>query len=244
MRLRCAPAGFVLALFSFSPMAIDAAAQDSTVASPKLCWRGRPKPSCDMFLLTEVDFFGNVVRPSATFTSTYMFDSVPRTYSYEVHQSNWKFSGELGGMINHGKSNAFGGTLMLDAGPDGVNVGAKARYRRWLTPQGIALDVGAGVRTAKDDVPGNFTYSNVYDSQPMRARRNLAFTSDVAINAMDYAALVARVDVEKYGRKTQPTVSLGVRTGSRPAVFALAGIGVTYAALLTILVIALGNGLD
>lgn len=194
-----------------------------------------------MFLLTEVDFFRSVARPTGKFTSTYVYDSIPRSYTYEVQPTAWKFSAELGGMVNRGKKNAIGGTLLLDVNTDGVNVGLKGRYRRWLTPEGIALDFGAGLRTSRDDVPGDYTYSNYYGGQPVNKQSNIGFTGDVAINAMDYAAIVARVDVDKYGRRMQPTVALGVRAESRPAVFALAGIGVTYAALLTIAVIALGN---
>ena len=212
----------------------DVFAQDSTSSSPRGCWRGRPAPACDMFLLTELNFFGTVVNATGKYSSTFMIDSTPRTFQYEEHPAQWKFSSEVGGMVNRGKKTAFGGTVLLDASPNGLNIGLKARYRRWLTSDGVALDVGAGFRTTRDDVPNDYSDTYGYGWPPAAPRNSIGFTGDVAINARDYVAVVTRLDVGRYDKRLQPTVSLGVRAGSRPAVIGLAGIGVTYTALIVL----------
>ncbi|MEO7362973.1 MAG: hypothetical protein ABI120_21750 [Gemmatimonadaceae bacterium] len=240
VRKRCLIVRFLIAAL-FLGVTGDAVAQDSTTSSPRGCWRGRPKPACDMFLLTELNYFRSIVNPSARYTTTYASDSVPVTYTNEIHPSEWKFSAEVGGMINRGKKTGIGGTLLLDASPDGASIGLKARYRRWLTPDGIALDVGAGFRTTRDDTPGNYSFSSGYGPFPRQPSNSIGFTGDVALNARDYVAIVSRVDVSKYDNRLQPTVSLGVRAESRPAVIALAGIGVTYAVLIALLVSAFDN---
>lgn len=137
-------------------------------------------------------------------------------------------------MVNRGKRSAIGGTLLIDGGPDGGSVGLKARYRRWLSPEGIALDFGAGFQTTKDKVVRNFEDQNQPGFVYRRPENSIGFTGDVALNASDYVAIVTRIDVNRYDRRLQPTVSLGVRAESRPAVFALGGIGITYGALILI----------
>lgn len=189
-----------------------------------------------MFLLTELNYFRTIVNPTGTYTATFAGGtSGPVSYTNEVHPTEWKFSAEVGGMINRGKKNAIGGTVLVDASTDGGSIGLKGRYRRWLTPEGIALDFGAGFQTTKDNVPGDYDFSNQSGILPLGPRRGIGFTGDVAINARDYVAIVSRIDLNKYDNRLQPTVSLGIRAESRPAVFALAGIGVTYGVLIALL---------
>lgn len=227
-----------------STITTNAVAQDSVAptSSPqpaqKHCWRGRPKPTCDAFLLTEFSFLRSVVSPSARYTVTYSYDSIPRTYSYEVRPTEWKFSWEIGGMFNRGKKSAIGGSLMIDANSDGANVGMKARYRRWLTPDGLALDFSAGVRTARDELSPGYVHPDAEVYAYSGPRNSVAFTGDVAINAMDYVAVVTRVDVSRYDRRLQPTISLGVRAESRPALFATGGLAATYGALILLFLAA------
>jgi hypothetical protein len=108
----------------------------------------------------------------------------------------------------------------------------KARYRRWLTPEGIALDFGAGLRTTRDETFNDYNYLDQNGLSYRGPRNSVGFTGDVAINASDYVAVVTRLDLNKYDKRLQPTVSLGVRAESRPAVFALGGIGITYGVLI------------
>lgn len=207
-------------------------AQDSTAQKThRYCWRGRPAPTCDGFLLTELTYFRAIVNPSATLTYP-SYGDPPATYRYDVHPSEWKFSAEVVGMINRGKHSAVGGTLLIDGGPEGASIGLKGRYRRWLTPEGIALDFGAGFQTTKDKVFRNASTSGQPILLYQGPRNSVGFTGDVALNASEYVAIVSRVDINKFDSRLQPTVSLGVRAESRPAVFALGGIGITYGVLI------------
>lgn len=216
-------------------VAQDAAAPNAAAQpTQRYCWRGRPRPTCDAFLLTEFSFLRSVVNPSSKYTVTYNFDSIPSTYGYEVHPTEWKFAWEVGGMLNRGRNSAIGGTLLFDANSDGVNVGAKARYRRWLTPDGLALDIGAGFRTTRDEISGDYVYPADGTYSYRGPHNSVGFTGDIAINAMDYVAIVTRVDVSRYDRRLQPTISLGVRAESRPALFATGGLAATYGALILV----------
>ncbi|MEO7996540.1 MAG: hypothetical protein ABI852_03800 [Gemmatimonadaceae bacterium] len=233
MKFKFRVIGFFCSVALCAGDSLAASAQDtSSKSSNRNCWRGRPQPACDAFLLTEVNFFRSVINPSGKYSTTYLIDGVSQTYVYELHPSEWKFSTEVGGMVNRGKSTAVGGTLLLDVGPDGASIGLKARYRRWLTPEGIALDFGAGVRTTREEIFNDYSYVNQDNFVYQRPRQSIGFTTDVAINASDYVAVVSRLDINRYDKRLQPTISLGVRAESRPAVFALGGIGLTYGVLV------------
>ena len=224
-----------LSAIVFAAVALPAIAQDSAATSHKrYCWRGQPKPNCDAFLLTESNYFRSVVIPTAKVHYYFSADSAQQSY-YEVRDQDWNFTTEIGGMVNRSARTALGATLLLGASPDGATVGVKARYRRWLNADGVALDIGAGVRTSQSN-RATYTYdANVPYREPGPSP---AFTGDVAINARDYLALVARVDVAKFGNRYQPNVALGVRAGSKPAVIATGAILTTYALLLTVFLLS------
>lgn len=91
---------------------------DSAAAQPPLCFRGRPLPPCDSFLLTEFGVAFN--------------GSEERLWSWE-----------LGFMKNVGTHDAVGAAAFRIAGP-GTVTGVRARYRRWLTSS-VSLDLSPGV---------------------------------------------------------------------------------------------------
>ena len=215
-------------------------AQDSTLNTPtKYCWRGQPTPACNGFLLTEFNVFRSVVIPTTIIRYTVSADSTEQ-YAYQRRDASWNFTWEVGGMVNTSTHTALGATLLLGVDQNGGTVGAKARYRRWLNPEGIALDIGAGLRTVQTN------RGSVYLFQPGVPYREpgpeVAFTADVAINARDYVALVARVDVAKFGDRYRPNVALGVRAGSRPGVIATGAVATTYAVLFSLIFLSFNGG--
>jgi len=208
-----------------------------TEPSKKYCWRGQPIPACDRFLLTEFGFYRSIVQPAATVTYSWYPDSTQQS-SYQIRDTPWNFTWEVGGMVNANARTAVGATILLGANDDGGTVGIKARYRRWLNSDGIALDVGAGVRTSQSDRGTNATYLGPSSSTFTDQAPPPAFTGDVAINARDYVSLVARVDIARFDNRYQPNISLGVRAGSIPAVIGTGALATTYAALITLFLIA------
>lgn len=227
----------LLTAFAASGHAQDTTASASS-SSPraKVCYRGRPMPKCDIFILTDLTLQGRIVRPEAKIRYL-SYDSTMRVET--VRPNEYVLSLELGGMKNLNAKNAAGMTAIFDLDGDEFNVGMKARYRRWLEANGLALDVGAGFVTRNSidltEQPGYFYYS-----RGARDKR-LYFTGDVAVNVQDYVSIITRVDIGKYDRRLQPTVGVGARLGSLPAVITTGAIAATYGALLTIFIIALSS---
>ena len=218
---------------SVNALAATSHAQNvSNHAPANLCWRGQPTPRCDAFLITEFGGTYSLNRPTAKVR--YARFGTDTTDYYVVRQENWSLRWEVGAMKNISSKTALGATALFGVFGEGLTVGVKGRYRRWLSPQGIALDVGVGVRTARDLIGVSYDTGPYYIDPPVTP----AFTGDVAINVKDYAALLARVDVERYGGRYQPTVSLGIRTGSQPALFATGGLLTTYGVLIALFVFA------
>ena len=95
--------------------------------------------------------------------------------------------------------------------------------------KGVVDGAGAGVRSAQFN-RGNFTYLS--GGTYRQSGPTPAFTADAAINARDYVALVARIDVAKFGGRYQPNLALGVRAGSKPGVIGAGALAATYGVFL------------
>ena len=87
------------------------------------CWRGRPKPTCDVFWLTEF---------SAALPVPYEGGSL--------------YTGEVGSMMNRGKRLAFGvaGFFQGIGGAGEGGIGIRPRLRWWMSPD-ISVDVAPGI---------------------------------------------------------------------------------------------------
>jgi hypothetical protein len=109
-------------------VAQDSTPSPTTVATTHRthwCFRGRPKPACDVFWLTE-------------------FGVAARVGYNQPYESGPLFTWELGGMVNHGTRGAFGMAAFAQVG-DGVGaVGIRPRLRYWITPT-TSLDLAPGV---------------------------------------------------------------------------------------------------
>lgn len=204
----CLKAAYPAAVLCIASPAL--AAQDSraathhtdTSSAPALrCWRGQPAPACRSFVITEIGFSSAL----ATTSSTTAF----RSRDFSDHATI-----EVGIMRNSNRSSALGATLLLGADATGGRFGAKARYRRWLNPAGLAVDVGAGV------IVGNLP----------RVSRTATLTGDLALNFSDYGALVTGVEVARPNGRSRAALFGGARLGSKPGAI-VTGLAIILAAI-------------
>lgn len=195
----------VLALaLSAAPLLLRA--QDSTRTAPRLCYRGRPAPACTRFVLTEIGYYARAAGSSSSFIVPGSGDQGRPDFPVTLRDISPQVSWELGLMSNRGPKSALGATVLIGAGggDGGAEVGLKARYRRWLGDNGLAIDVGSGL------FAGSLTAPN--------GRANGAgITGDVALNAADYGAVVVRFDALRADDRTATALYTGVRLGSKPA---------------------------
>ena len=150
-------------------------------------------------MLTEIGYYRTLVTTSAAYTR-FAGDST----GYRVRDFGDHTLVELGIMQNHGTRSAVGGTLVLGADANGSRYGARVRYRRWLTPDGLSVDLSTGI------ISGTFRQFN----------RTAILSTDVALNFADYGALVARMEAAHAQRRTPTALSGGVRLGSKPGLIA------------------------
>ncbi len=168
---------------------------------------------CDRFMLTESSVERVILASQFRFAEPTSPGS-PKII-VELPPTRIRATIEMGMMTNVSQRDAYGGSLFVgNAGPD-ARVGAKARYRRWLGSNGMAIDVGVGASVTED--------------QWTRATA-LNFLGDVAINAGDYGALTAGVTTRQAKGKHLPMLYGGARLGSAP--------GIVGAGILTLLATA------
>jgi len=113
-----------------------------TESTTHWCFRGRPKPQCDVFWLTE---FGV---------------AAPISFNPNGVSGGALFTWELGGMVNRGTRHAFGVAAFSQAilwGSDqtgqGAAVGIRPRLRFW-TSQTTSIDIAPGIVVAGSGAPG------------------------------------------------------------------------------------------
>ena len=113
-----------------------------TESTTHWCFRGRPKPRCDVFWLTE-------------FGAALPISSNPNGVSRGA-----LFTWELGGMVNHGTRHAFGVAAFSQAilgGSDepgaGAAFGIRPRLRFWMSHT-TSIDIAPGVVVAGAGAPG------------------------------------------------------------------------------------------
>ena len=109
----------LLQLAASAPQPAAAVATESTKHST-LCWRARPAPRCQWFLVTELG----------------MARSSRDAYNPRVDLA-------LGLMRNVGRRAAIGASVLASADESHSRSGFIVRYRRWLDPR-IALEIGVG----------------------------------------------------------------------------------------------------
>ena len=190
----------------------QAVAHDSTREAPALrCYRGRPTPACRTFVLTEIGVFKSLATTSAAY-ARFPTDSM----GYRVKDFGDHATAEFGVMRNRGLHSAIGATLLLGVDGNGARYGGRIRYRRWLTADGLSMDLSTGI------ISGTFREFN----------RTTIVSSDVALNFSDYGALVARMETAHANQRTPTALFGGVRLGSKPGL--IASIAAAIASLLVV----------
>jgi hypothetical protein len=94
-----------------------------TLATAQFCFRGRPAPHCESFLITEF--------------------ALAHRFHTRWSESPWVLQWELGALVNRGDHSALGGSVTV-GGTDPLRFGVKARARYWLGSK-AALDIAPGV---------------------------------------------------------------------------------------------------
>ena len=210
---RRAARGFLALAALCAPLVLRA--QDSTKATQPqpLCWRGKPAPGCHKFVITELGFMTRAASTSSTYRP-YAFDP---TYMETTRDFGDQGTLEAGVMVNRSATTALGVTALLRFDSQSGNLGIKGRYRRWLNPQGLALDLGAGLAT------GVFRLTS--DRHPL-------VIADAALNFADYGAVVTRLEVARVEGHTATGLLAGARLGSKPATIGTGALLVAYALII------------
>ena len=208
----------ISALWIVPAVAVAQAGIDTTASVPQRaplrhCYRGRPAPECDTFVLTEVGAYRVL---SSTSRSPAQLPNEPAGSAVADFETHSDF--EVGMMRNVGGRSAIGAAMLVGVDGEGERYGAKIRYRRWLRADGMALDAGGGV---------------VLGGRAQLFRASI-ITTDFALNYRDQLSAVARLEVARGAGQTHTALFAGTRLGSRPGLIS-AGLSVlTLLALLSL----------
>jgi hypothetical protein len=125
-----------------------ARSQTDSSARPRspLCWRGKPKPQCGSFWITEVSGEYSF----ATTQTRYRFDYGSYVNSYSRPDVSSQMLWTVGPMFNTSPTRALGGTISAGFVNDGSRIAVEARRRYW-TSLGSGIDVSAGA--LRENVP-------------------------------------------------------------------------------------------
>lgn len=190
-------------------LALAAAAQAQVRTQP-LCFRGRPLPACESFLLFELGGIGQ-------FAAT---GGIPVAGQSNAKDPNGFVSLDVGAMTNRPDRTAIGGSLELGIGQRHLRrIAVEVRRRQWLSDR-IALELGTGPL----EVNGRETFALLEPGAAYGA------TVHGGLVLMNLATLTMTVDVVQ-GRRTQLALSAGGRLGSY-ATIATALVGAGLGALV------------
>jgi hypothetical protein len=199
----------VLACYLATPP--SAFSQDEVKPAKSFCFRGKPAPACQWFALTESGFDFRIDKK--IFELTFINEEKGTPFTRPWRPVDVAATATLGVMRNMGRRNALGAQLTVWPGWAGPQYGVKARYRRWIGPNGAAFDAAAGV------MQGSYRHTQNNDPAP-------GFSADVALDYKGFVALTTRFEMLRGNGKPKPLLYTGVRAGSGPA-FALAATIVT-----------------
>lgn len=177
------------------------------------CWEGRPMESCRSFLLAEGG--AHMLLAGSRYTRN-EYDYRNRGGTRSPHLTghvNW----EVGVMMNRSPAHAVGATVLVGADANGLRLGAKGRYRRWMG-RDAALDLGAGVLAAQQSAPFEGADVNKPGNRHVWAG---GLTGDAALGLTDWVSLSVRGDLllDAQGSPSHG-VYAGLRLGTRPAAVA------------------------
>ncbi|MGV3708270.1 MAG: hypothetical protein ACO1Q7_05470 [Gemmatimonas sp.] len=223
--LKLIAAGVLMALSATS----IARAQDASTADAGTCWRGKKLPQCKTVLLTEYSYYQAATQPSRTVRVQSLEGDF--RYSSRIREKAWNLGWEVGALRKVSPKGAMGATFLVGVAGSDLTYGGKLRYRRWLSGDGLALDVGVGARTADEYRAVVLEPSPAWYSGPS-TRMHAAFTGDVAVTVYGNLGVVGRIDMTRFDGRYRPNYAIGFRGGSLVGVVASAATGITALAVL------------
>lgn len=210
-------------MLGFSPLSARAQADvirpDSQSTQParpaRLCWRGKPAPTCGVFWITEFSYEAVVASTSTRF-------EYPNNTAVTHDDFSSRLVWTVGPMFNRPGNRAVGGTLTLGGTAGGLRAALEGRHR-WWSSWGGSLDLSAGIaRTALEvQAFGEAAYGP---------------TAAVFLVGGDLVEVTARADLAlARGRQLVAGTSLGVGLGSYAGAGGTALFGVLVAAAIAAL---------
>ncbi len=195
----------------------------------QFCWQGRPIESCRAFLVAEGG--AHTLLVGSRYTRNNYGNSGTTRSPHLVGHVNW----EIGVLVNRGAVDAVGATVLVGGDANGLRLGLKGRYRRWLD-RDAALDVGAGVIVAQRAAPFEGAAADRPGNRHVMAG---GLTADAALGLTDWASASVRGDlvVDADGSLAHGIYG-GVRLGTRPA----AVVTVAPLVLALVAVLLVGGG--
>jgi hypothetical protein len=170
-----------------------AAEAHAQIRTHSLCFRGRPLPACQSFVLLEPN-------GSERFLAT---RGIPLAGTSNTKDPYGFAAIDVGAMVNRPDRTAIGGTVHVGAEPGGRRrLALELRRRRWLTDR-IAFDLGAG--------PLEINGRN--SLVPFQPGAGYGVTSHAGLVLMDLATLTVGADLVQ-NRRTQFAPAVGARLGS------------------------------
>jgi hypothetical protein len=173
-------------------------------SASSLCWRGKPLPECRTFLVTELGVYARL-------------DEDPT----QAADNPVYFTLDLGLVKNVSPTTGIGLTAYGGAGDSHARVGARVRYRRWLS-RDLSLDLAPGVIVYGSE-DGGYTH------------RAPGFVLGATWNWRDWVALGLEVEHNRYEivgytpgefaapqRVSDTTWRAGGKLGSAPGVLGTA----------------------
>lgn len=205
----------LLRLLALTAALLPAGRAQGQVEQPRpardFCWAGRPAESCGSFLIAEGG--AHLLLGGSRYTrNEYNHRGVTRSRHLAGHL-NW----EIGVLVNRGPETAVGATVLVGADPNGLRLGVKGRYRRWMGRH-AALDLGAGVMGGRRAAPFEGPDAGREGNRHVVVG---GLTGDAALGLTDWASLSVRGDLVVDGDGTPAHgVYGGLRLGTRPAAVA------------------------
>ena len=198
---------------------------DSTPHSgERLCWRGRPAPTCDRFWITEI----SAEYPIATTQTRYVYVYPTGTHSYSRRDVSTQLFWTVGPMFNTSANRALGVTVSAGFVNDGGRVAVEARRRYWTGDQsGFDLSLG-GVRM------------NVPPLQDHYQQPGYGLTGGAYLVGGDLIHINARADVLLADSRMRAGGTVGAGLGT----YGAAGATIVLGALIAAVAIALAHGGD
>jgi hypothetical protein len=187
-----------IALALAIPIVARSQTSDSLRHAPEaFCFRGRPLPRCEGFMLLEVQFAGPVGQLGDRFDETAGNDPARP----DIRSLRSGVFADVGYLQNHPNQTATGLSMQLGfQNGDAGRLAVTARRRAWLD-NAFSVDLSAGPLALS---PGGLL--------PIRRHTALGLTGGAALDAGDLIAFTSRIDVV-YGARPQAALFLGGRTG-------------------------------